>query len=191
VAANNSKRKQLEKRLADAQIYLKEYNRGDHSVVVSNLMSNKLERNIKKLEKQLAGMLPEITVTAKPKPSNNTTAKQRRTAIEGAGYNLKPKTPTKPKPKPKPKTGRSGMGNEDYQGGMSVQSKAKRAQDKKARVALEAKDKANAAKKKATAQRRKAVEGAGYNLTEKKKKSSSRSGTGMNAYQNMNFNRRK
>ena len=171
MAANNSKRKQLEKRLADAQIYLKEYNRGDHSVVVSNLMSNKLERNIKKLEKQLAGMLPEITVTAKPKPSNNTTAKQRRTAIEGAGYNLKPKTPTKPKPKPK--TGRSGMGNEDYQGGMSVQSNAKRAQDKKARVALEAKDKANAAKKKATAQRRKAVEGAGYNLTEKKKKSES------------------
>ena len=74
MAANNSKRKQLEKRLADAEKYLKEYKSGNHSVVVSNLTSNKIERNIKKLKEQLASMstLPEITVTAKKVPTKTT-----------------------------------------------------------------------------------------------------------------------
>lgn len=129
--------------------------------------------------------------------SNFTTAKERKDAIEKAGYDLTtprkpktpktPKTPTKPKTpktptktptKTKPKTGRSGMGNEDYQGGMSVQSKAKYAKDKKDRLAREAKDRANAAKKKTTKK------------TAPKKKAG-KSGMGMNSYQNLNFKRRK
>jgi hypothetical protein len=126
--------------------------------------------------------------------SNFTTAKERKDAIENAGYDLTtprkpktpntptkpktPKTPTKTPTKTKPKTGRSGMGNEDYQGGMSVQSKAKYAKDKKDRLAREAKDKANAAKNKTTKK------------TAPKKKAGE-SGMGMNSYQNLNFQRRK
>jgi len=129
--------------------------------------------------------------------SNFTTAKERKDAIEKAGYDLTtprkpkpPKTPTKPKTpktpktptktptKTKPKTGRSGMGYEDYQGGMSVQSKAKYAKDKKDRLAREAKDRANAAKKKTTKK------------TAPKKKAGE-SAMGYNAYQNLNFKRRK
>ena len=41
------------------------------------------------------------------------------------------------------------------------------------------------------AQRKKAVEGAGYKLKEKKKKSYGESAMGYNAYQNLNFKRRK
>ena len=106
MAANNSKRKQLEKRLADAQIYLKEYNRGDHSVVVSNLMSNKLERNIKKLEKQLAGMLPEITVTAKKVPT--------KTTGSGAAAVVPPKKKAYVPASKKPKQGNIGRTTTKY-----------------------------------------------------------------------------
>jgi len=126
------------------------------------------------------GKKPLNNPYAEPKPETPKTPKTPKTPN-------KPKTPTKPKTpktptktptKAKPKTGRSGMGNEDYQGGMSVQSKAKYAKDKKDRLAREAKDKANAAKKKTTKK------------TAPKKKAGE-SGMGMNSYQNLNFKRRK
>ena len=121
------------------------------------------------------------------KPLNNPYAEPKPETPKTPKTPNKPKTPTKPKTpktptktptKAKPKTGRSGMGNEDYQGGMSVQSKAKYAKDKKDRLAREAKDKANAAKKKTTKK------------TAPKKKAGE-SGMGMNSYQNLNFKRRK
>jgi len=141
--AQNAKKKKEE----DARV--KERNEG--KVKQSKVSEEEAEKRRKRVDEYNKTMQYGKKKLNNPyAPNNFTTAKERKDAIEKAGYDLTtprkpktPKTPTKPKTpktpktptktptKTKPKTGRSGMGNEDYQGGMSVQSKAKYAKDKK------------------------------------------------------------